>query len=428
MPFQPLPPDESLFQLHRVYALIDHVEPENPERGELSEIYFDCVSADWVDERARRRDFGLDSCRDAPASVVRLVTRAGEDPFSLETATGGEWLTLYLDNKKNWRGSLPVEHYASISHNPVNRFLDKHEKTGGDIAAALTRLTSLEPVPDATEGAIEATLGPVPPAEEVAVYDIGHGNSNGLRTGMRTSVYFDFGGGTLNNCKTYPANIKFCLKRSPPVILSHWDWDHWASADREPRALELKWIVPRQRIGVNHARLAATLHLRGNLLVWPRKLQRKHTRFGLVQKCTGTSRNDSGLAVLVAVIEDELAYQQYTGVLLPGDAQYSKIPDSGSGKLSGLVITHHGGKLRDLRIPKPDGRQRPKLVCSNGEPNSYKHPYDATLDAHRNAGWGREVRTAQTSTVGRGHVGIWLVGPPTQLACGGRDCNTRITK
>src|SRR5712692_10156256 len=119
MPFEPSPPDESLYKCHRVYALIDHVEPEAPERNEPCDVFFDCIDSDWVEERTRRVRVSLETCLEARTSIIRLPTRWGGDPFTGDAALQEDWLTLYLDNEPHG-GSYPIEHYASINHVAIN--------------------------------------------------------------------------------------------------------------------------------------------------------------------------------------------------------------------------------------------------------------------------------------------------------------------
>jgi hypothetical protein len=61
-------------------------------------------------------------------------------------------------------------------------------------------------------------------------------------------MYADLGGGVIGHATSFPADFKrLCLTRSPTIVLSHWDWDHWSSAGRFPAAQTMTWIVQTNR-------------------------------------------------------------------------------------------------------------------------------------------------------------------------------------
>ena len=105
----------------------------------------------------------------------------------------------------------------------------------------------------------------------VVVYNVGQGNCNGICDSQGIPcMYFDFGGGVFQNTKTYPGNyenpnkINFCYTSEPPILLSHWDWDHMASIkiSEHSKIKESKWIVPKQEIGITHLKVALELYNR----------------------------------------------------------------------------------------------------------------------------------------------------------------------
>jgi hypothetical protein len=115
-------------------------------------------------------------------------------------------------------------------------------------------------------------------------------------------LYFDLGGAVNGNLGTFPPELRrFCFSTHPPVVLSHWDWDHWSSASRDPRAQAETWIVPRQGaakgLGPVHRTLLARLLQRGRVLVWPQGLRALRVAAYELLACTGTTRNDGGLAL-----------------------------------------------------------------------------------------------------------------------------------
>lgn len=164
------------------------------------------------------------------------------------------------------------------------------------------------------------------PVEWVAVYDVGQGNANGICDGAETPlIYFDLGGGVTQNAATFPTALTdFCYARKPPVVLSHWDWDHWSAGARFNAASKLKWIVPNQWLGGVHATFAAGLYAAGNLLVWPAGLDSISVGQVTILKYSGRGkgRNHTGLAIEVAGPNGQ------PPILLAGDARYSAIPGS----------------------------------------------------------------------------------------------------
>jgi hypothetical protein len=158
--------------------------------------------------------------------------------------------------------------------------------------------------------------------------------------------------------------------------------DHWVSGDRHPAAKRLKWVVPRQQMGVTHLKFAAELYSRGNLLIWPENTSELSFDGGRVWKLPRHgNRNYSGIVMLV----DTHSGGAEASVLITGDAPYNRVPEGTMGGLHGLVVTHHGGTFRGDRPPVHDGNGQ--VVYSFGEGNTYGHPTLITVDKHMSAGW-----------------------------------------
>lgn len=219
----------------------------------------------------------------------------------------------------------------------------------------------------------------------VAVYDVGQGACQAIVDRRRhlPLLYVDFGGGVLYNRWTFPRDTAgFCFTQRPPVVLSHWDWDHWSSAALFPEALRAHWLTPPVPGTPIQQSLAAALYKSGRLHVWPDGGVGEIRRPGLrIERCTGKTSNDNGLAVT--------AYSGATGkrnCLLPGDTSYRYIPSVLAGeRFSALCMSHHGGKLHSMHYPT--AKSRSVAVNSAGPRNSYKHPLLSTVAAHLDAGW-----------------------------------------
>lgn len=233
--------------------------------------------------------------------------------------------------------------------------------------------------------------------------------------------YFDLGGGEGAHQSTFPPDLRFCFINRPVVVLSHWDCDHWVvAAEREPAALRSVWVVPDQFIGPRALLLALTIEYSGGrLMVWPLTLP--HLAFGPVEigQCTGSSVNESGLA---------MKFNSFRGpVLLPGDCGYEHIPlwnGAPATRVLSLAVPHHGGKTSPLKsraVPAPLGRFWQKVVYSYGKPNNHGHARKDVKRAHCRAGWGI-LAMKQTgllrSPKGLGHV---LLSPRLRGRC--RTCS-----
>jgi hypothetical protein len=78
-------------------------------------------------------------------------------------------------------------------------------------------------------------------------------------------------------------------------------------------------------------------------------------------------------------------------ILLPGDADYQWVPPTIANSVNRIMVPHHGAT--GSSPPSPSGGGNPVAVVSYGIPNTYRHPSEDQIDAHRCAGW-RIRRTA----------------------------------
>jgi hypothetical protein len=251
----------------------------------------------------------------------------------------------------------------------------------------LDRAVNTDGFPDATEEEITAALGGFTgqKLDWAVVYDVGQGGSNGFCT-ARGPVhgYFDLGGGVLRNSFTFPPALhNFCFSSKPPIILSHWDWDHWSSANRNPASFHLSWIAPRQVVGPIHLTLMTNITHYGRLLLLSATFSAAWRGQIYLEKCTGSGRNHSGLS---------LTFSEKNGgkgklMLFPGDARYSAIPSFRANKYLSLVTPHHGAEMGGALVPNNPGGTVPRLAHSFGLGNSYSHPRLVTRQRHAAKGW-----------------------------------------
>jgi hypothetical protein len=331
------------------------------------------------------------------SSVIDLVAPSDEIKrwFGDEAIVEDEWFALRLD-----REGLPARQYVGpFGEQPTENVvaIASSRRLPVPEAAALAHWFQAPPQPDAItrlEAWRERTLATRVPGwpRFVLVLDVGQGNCNAvLEMPYLPRLYFDFGGGCYWNKRTYPKAREFRFDPNCLIVLSHWDADHWYSAQLVPAARDVIWLAPRQPKGPRATDFATVLERRNKLIWWPNDLDEFSLGLGHVTKCRGTGRNDSGLAMQVTlrgVGRDRSKFGRR--VLLPADASYGSIPRRDSGGYSGLVAAHHGGHAVGA-IPRVN--RHGVVVYSFGLDNTYGHPRWDTFVKHLDAGWNRAYAT-----------------------------------
>jgi hypothetical protein len=243
----------------RVYARLDQSEGER--------VYLEAIDADWFDIALRSNaDFRnwVERSPDAPIYVLetdvkRYVAATGfrhyeksEDRFEDEEH---DWVEITIQSGGNNALIYPnlfVEgRLTGIAISPFPPPLAQ------ELAAAFS-LDDYVVDQRRIERALASLQDPI---EWIGVYDVGQGSAAGLcdRRGLPLA-YFDLGGGVLGNVGTFPGALhNFCFTWAPPIILSHWDWDHWSSGARFTRSMAMTWIVPNQTLGAVHPAQAGPL-------------------------------------------------------------------------------------------------------------------------------------------------------------------------
>lgn len=399
----------------RAYARLDRFDPDGIGGGRLA---YDCIDADWFDEVGREIQWLGDPEIAEVGERISIV----EEQQDVEQAAEleGAWFELEFDT-----GEREAEQYFNLFAEPLLRSMSASEAHPEKAKALSAKTGFSEEIRDATESDIESLLESAAAPDAAAVYDVGQGSSNAVLSAGLPVLYFDVGGGATANTKTFPASLRhFCVTQDPPVVLSHWDWDHWSSAYRDRRLLDCSWLVPRHngQLGVVHTRLLGELYRRGRLFVWPANLPSISDRGIVVEQCTGSpgDRNNSGLAL---VLEREVGDQD-ARMLFPGDASYGNVPSAG-GDFTSIAIPHHGGRTPSSQIPASDGTSTGRLVLSYGAGNTYWHPFPDVGRDHHQAGWKRRLHTALRDERGLGHVHLyWSTSdPPAAPPCGAKSCD-----
>lgn len=217
------------------------------------------------------------------------------------------------------------------------------------------------------------------------VLDVGQASCNAMYKQRDPAAdvlwYFDVGAPLWFHASTMPQPCDFKLPLSGGfVVLSHWDFDHYAMAWRAPELKKLRWFAPRQQVGRNGRSFQRQLggNLRfiegdvqlGDLI----KLQRLNGKKG--------DRNSTGYALWLKGADGPR--------LLTGDAGYNHIPKDLKSGLKGVTMPHHGGRGAG-KAPRP--KAGGIAVASYGLPNRYRHPCDDVIKDHDDSDW-RVARTA----------------------------------
>lgn len=162
------------------------------------------------------------------------------------------------------------------------------------------------------------------------------------------AAYVDFGHPTRTNQETCLGPHP-CVCSDPVIVLTHWDYDHFAMGRYVPEAFARRWVAPQQPMGPvalreAYVRILAEAGHGGELHLWC-GTGHARTGFGFLVRATGKPVNDDGLA----------AYVQVDGAAVPappGPFAPRKLPGPRPGSRAPGVpcATVHPGGLEGERI------------------------------------------------------------------------------
>lgn len=226
--------------------------------------------------------------------------------------------------------------------------------------------------------AVERVLRSLNVPHKVVVRDVGQASfCSAVDKGGNEIFHLDAGWPISYNRKT--ASSKPALKTvGAPVFLTHWDWDHLHAFYAVPGVSGSQWIVPVQRLGPGARRVSQYLADNGRLLaVASRRVVAGAVK---IRRCKGKAGilNQTGLSFQVTL-------QSGKTVLYMGDADYNLVSLAAPSLPAFLVATHHGAKFAGGVVSPVGGHG--SCVVSVGKGNKYKHPSEAALTSHENAGW-----------------------------------------
>lgn len=401
-------------RIQRGFTALVEIERDEQDEEDGGWVTFDCFTDKQDGHSARyRSDFDLLALRVPFQSVAQRFPNIAEMP--------AHWAKIEVASHAT-RDSIPAEvvmfgtndqaiflHIVSAS--PIK--LDDHE----------SKIFMLEGEPLSPESLIEGVLNfSLQSAESLAVaaYDVGQGNCNAIIDEYEhPRVYFDLGWAPNFHARTRPSSQPAFFscddKAVAPVVLSHWDMDHWCYAIARtqfnpanlttlhkwnPAALNRIWIARAPLPGTKplgplaqsfYTALSSTLRMPGipTMLLWPNNCSRIRFSDGWLEACVPASplthdRNNTGIAMFVR------PKGKGPAILLTGDADFPSIPSLTSNtrlRLAGMVAPHHGSNITTGAVPSPAPGSPKTLVLSVGDKNQYGHPKVDALRAYTLAGW-----------------------------------------
>jgi len=380
----------------KYYGFLDEVEVI----AETVFIRFDCINIEYFKKINNSKDINN-------FSTVIIETQFNANDFIIKEDMD-LWKYIELDDN-----GYEAKFYASFFEEgePIKI---KIQDVNSSEKLSLNELISLNGITDSSENEIIKELNKRKEIKTICVYNVGQGNCNALCDSRCVPIlYFDFGGGIARNAKTYNKNMKFCFTYAPPIILSHWDFDHWASAlnaSKNNESYDMKWIVPRQKLGPNSLKHALNLNNKGNLLIFPNNINKIDINLGSILRGKGRSINDSGLNFVAKI---KLDNGELT-TLFPGDCDYNHIHNISKYQFDGLVASHHGGHIPTYKI-KPKNSNINRIVYSYGNGNTYNHPSPNAEAQYSLLNWSSQYRLNSPA----GHVLLFPLPYKPVMPCGG---------
>ncbi len=396
------------------YGFVESVTPALDSSYSRVSLVLDCI-----DVRAVGDGSALSWEREALA-IVRLITTPTvlRERFGLAALPSeGQWAIIELDNRvaapRVWVLSAvdsysgpPIEtRLARIAMLPPDDTLSSKFQSqwasGAEVnfgEAAMARLCTIQPAADASAAEGRLMLQRLYHTH-IRVVDVGQASCNAFHAHPTESSpilgFFDVGAPIFFNRPSFRKLAKIQRMNIDPhacVILSHWDFDHYALALRD--CLDLKdrnWFAPQQPVGPNTAAFQQSL---GSRLGY---LQSSTVPLGgnpVLHRGLGPprDRNSSGYV---------LRFDHPSGArLLTGDVSYEFIPPPALLNVSTLTVPHHAGPSL---APPPTGPGR--AVASFGIPNKYRHPCPVVIASHEDGKWQFE---ATATHLGQQRGDRWL--------------------
>jgi beta-lactamase superfamily II metal-dependent hydrolase len=387
----------------RVYGFVEAAtDPDETSGLARKDIVLDAVDAE---------SFDVGAAEDRAAehlAIVRILTTTnrlselfGVGPELVE----GSWCQVQLGPKPGnppaWILDAAADYIGpAIRTNVIDLQPIGSPPYSTTLPLKLDAWCAIESNPSISDRVYVTSPPPSPLSLHIRMVDVGHANCAAIHVernaDSRIIGYYDVGAPVFFHHRTFPKAF-FEQGRVPDdgfVILSHWDFDHYALAVTRLKALqELQWYAPNQSVGPNAARLRAQLGDRLHFIDAKQVPILSNLRLWKGRGPT-SDRNNSGYVLR--------ATGPRKSALLTGDVSYEAITSAAKSGLEALGITHHGGN-GSANPPRPQGKGR--AIVSYGSPNRYGHPSELHLRTHEAAGW-KVRRTGGDALFARGDV--WL--------------------
>lgn len=377
-----------------------------------------------------------------------------------------QWIELHAFSPAPFGASDAARLYAGLFSDPDPVYV-QGKLPSRQQGSALSDIFSLHHLPVAATDDVESILADAG-ADMLCVYDVGQGNANALVHNGLPTIYYDLGAGVYGNKRTTPAGLRFCFSARTPILLSHWDADHWAGAYATKvgagyPALSRDWIAPLQTIGPVHTAFAHDIVTNlGNLFIYsppPGVIGSTTMASGHVASFTTGSGSDKNGSGIVLVIENVRLPNGPVSWILTGDCDYryfiaALVPSPPVG----IVAPHHGADLHAGSVPpSPASIQDDpyhRLAYSFGKDNAHgrtgvTHPTIKGMTAHHTVGWnhaawmpsspghpipnaGDDILATCEHSPGAARDGVvigWTSPPaPYGIPCGGKSCTIHVGK
>lgn len=413
-------------QAMKLLAQIDQSSVSPRGRRESDEWVFDAFLATEAvtSGRAPSKDMGeeaLDS--HYPVVLIAINGELARNRFRVRPRISGtEWYEITMQG----HGGIPARVIGDTDGEPVS--IGEISRVGRNQARLLDALVDMPRGEKTNSKVLRRLFQEIEvPVEvpDVVVVDVGQGALAAVcaRGGGKPLLFVDLGWPTNFNRMGQPICRPDVTGLTTPVLLTHWDWDHWGLAlnaikwagapkrcviNWNVAALDRPWVVPGvgkkwggAKLSPMHWRFALALARKGNLYRWPSPTFVMSNNRLMVTPVSGGkpgNRNNNGLVAVVA--DQPKGRKRRRAILLPGDADYSNLPFSNPSwtpaySFSGLAASHHGGKVVVGKIPV--AASPAWLAISAGMGNKYKHPDKQAQRGYIEKGWTWQVPTSHRS-------------------------------
>lgn len=398
-----------------VYARVDSVERDRDDRLLVTFSAVSCESVwRWLPNfSASDWEFAWNLCwRDRAVArwlqevfdnleLLHLTVAVGSNqtPWLAELTEESSWLELQLDGKSD---AAPAVAYLALFALGQQTTVSASGVLSPTTQAQLNAAFSMGTWPQTNPAQLIDIFSGVH-AQRWHVFDVGQGSANGFIADGPVTLFHDLGCGAYANAKTAPSNTVACHSSDAPIVLSHWDTDHWAGARRfappmNPDAfLKRTWVAPFDpTIGVTHVAFALDiLAAGGDLKILPKGngttawMQIACGRWIRLLEGSGPKRNDAGLALEVMDSSDRRW-------LVTGDVDYEHLSGHLNERYVAIAVPHHGAATSLASSPPQPEAGYARLIYSFGFENTYGHPRQGCITSHMSKGWSHGVWNGAT--------------------------------